>query len=67
MTTDTRAQAAQYYDLSPDVPADIPFYRQRIPFPRARVLELGCGTGRVLVPLAKDCSYIHGLDRRCCI
>ncbi len=26
------------------------------------MLELGCGTGRVLVPLAASCGYIHGLD-----
>jgi SAM-dependent methyltransferase len=62
MTTDTRAQAAKYYDLSPNTPADIPFYQGLIPSREARVLELGCGTGRVLVPLAKDCGYIHGLD-----
>jgi len=62
MPTDTRAQAAKYYDLSPDTPADIPFYRRLIPSPEARVLELGCGTGRVLVSLAEACGYIHGLD-----
>lgn len=62
MPTDTRAQAAKYYDLNPDTPADIPFYRRRVPFPEARVLELGCGTGRVLVPLAEECGYSHGLD-----
>ena len=26
------------------------------------MLELGCGTGRVLLPLAEVCGYIHGLD-----
>jgi SAM-dependent methyltransferase len=62
MLTDTRAQATQYYDLSPDTPADIPFYRSLIPSPEARLLELGCGTGRVLVSLAEGCGYIHGLD-----
>jgi SAM-dependent methyltransferase len=62
MSTDTRAQAAKYYDLNPDTPVDIPFYRRRVPFPEAHVLELGCGTGRVLVPLAEACGYLHGLD-----
>lgn len=62
MPTDTRAQAAKYDDLSPDTPADIPFSRRLIPSPEARLLELGCGTGRVLVSLAEGCGYMHGLD-----
>jgi SAM-dependent methyltransferase len=41
----------------------VPFYVARIPRPDAEVLELGCGTGRVLVPLAASCGYIHGLDQ----
>jgi SAM-dependent methyltransferase len=62
MSNDIRAKAVQYYDLCPDMPADVPFYRSLIPSPESRVLELGCGTGRVLVPLAEVCGYIHGLD-----
>ncbi len=62
MAMDIRAEAAQYYDLSPAVPDDIPFYRQRIVSPEARLLELGCGTGRVLLPLADSCRYIQGVD-----
>src|SRR2546430_715853 len=62
MSTDTRAQAAKYYDLNPDIPADVPFYMGVIPSPGARILELGCGTGRILTPLAEKCGYIHGLD-----
>jgi len=62
MAIDIRAEAARYYDLSPDAPDDIQFYRQRVQSPNATVLELGCGTGRVLVPLARDCGYVHGVD-----
>ena len=59
---DAGARAVKYYDANPVFPNDIPFYRQRIPSLRARVLELGCGTGRVLVSLLSHCGYIHGID-----
>jgi SAM-dependent methyltransferase len=62
MAIDTRQRAAAYYDLDPRVPGDIPFYRARIPSPDARVLELGCGTGRVLASLVASCRYVHGID-----
>ena len=62
MPRDPRARAAQYYDANPVFPNDIPFYRGRIPSLRAKVLELGCGTGRVLVSLLDRCGYIHGID-----
>ncbi len=62
---DPRARVARYYDLIPNAlnaPEDLGFYRRRLPSPKASVLELGCGTGRVLVPLARSCGYIHGVD-----
>jgi SAM-dependent methyltransferase len=59
---DIRTEAARYYDYSPETPNDIPFYRQRIPSPQAEVLELGCGTGRVTIPLSSHCRSIYGLD-----
>lgn len=62
MKVDIRSEAAAYYDLNPNVPDDIPFYLRRIPSPEAAVLELGCGTGRVTLPLARHCRYIHGID-----
>jgi len=62
MRTDIRENAARYYDLSPENPDDIPWYEQKIPSPEARILELGCGTGRVLVPLAEQSGYILGVD-----
>jgi SAM-dependent methyltransferase len=63
MPIDIRVEAASYYDLNPNTPNDVPFYKGKIPSPATHVLELGCGTGRVLLPLAECCDYVHGLDR----
>jgi SAM-dependent methyltransferase len=63
MSEDIRAEAAKYYDVSPTIPDDIAFYQARLPSADAAVLELGCGTGRVLLPLAAVCGFIHGIDR----
>jgi SAM-dependent methyltransferase len=52
---------ARFYDFDPTVPEDLAFYRALVT-PRSRVLELGCGTGRVLVPLAPSCATLWGLD-----
>ncbi len=62
MTLDTRAQAAKYYDLNPQMPDDIAFYKARLPLPGATVLELGSGTGRILIPIAEVGARIHGVD-----
>ena len=62
MRIDIRSEAAKYYDLNPHFPNDVPFYRNQIPSLDASVLELGCGTGRVLLPLSESCGYIHGID-----
>ena len=60
---DYRANAARYYDLGPsDSLRDVPFYIQRVPSPDAAILELGCGTGRVLLQLMCRCGAIHGID-----
>jgi SAM-dependent methyltransferase len=63
MQSDIRAEAAQYYDTNPAIPDDIAFYQARLPWSDASVLELACGTGRVLLPLAASCGFIHGIDR----
>jgi SAM-dependent methyltransferase len=63
MKSDIRTAAAKFYDLNPHAPRDVPFYLARIPSPDAAVLELGCGTGRVTVPLAAHCGLIRGIDR----
>jgi len=62
MKIDIRSAAAKFYDFNPSVPRDVPFYQALIPFPRATMLELGCGTGRVTLPLAPHCRFIHGID-----
>ena len=62
MTLDLRAEAARYYDLRPNDLGDIPFYIDRLPRSDARILELGCGTGRVSIPVAQACGHLHGLD-----
>ncbi|HET7035222.1 MAG TPA: class I SAM-dependent methyltransferase [Thermomicrobiaceae bacterium] len=54
------ALLAQLYDVFP-FDADIPFY-QELAGREAQVLELACGTGRVLVPLAAAGHEITGLD-----
>lgn len=68
MTTgiDPYAVLAKYYDgayaAMKDL-IDVPFYvdlAKRIGGP---VLEIGCGTGRVLLPIARAGITIHGVDR----
>ncbi len=58
---------AELYDARPIMRerGDVKFYRDyALNFVRRgeAILELGCGTGRVLVPLAKDGHKICGLD-----
>jgi SAM-dependent methyltransferase len=62
MPIDIREEAAKFYDANPSAPDDIPFYLALIPSSNASVLELGCGTGRVTLPLSQRCGYVHGLD-----
>lgn len=61
---DIREEAAKYYDLQPDPFSgkDINFYIAHLSSKDSTVLEIGCGTGRVLIPLAKHCKHIVGID-----
>src|SRR5947207_6182848 len=42
--------------------ADVNFYRRTVAEHGKDALELGCGTGRVLVPLVRDGARVVGVD-----
>ncbi len=53
---------AEYYDFDHAVTVDIPFYldvASRCPSP---LLELACGTGRLVIPLAQAGFEVFGID-----
>ena len=60
--TDGRAEAAEYYDLANQQTDDIEFYLRQADG-ASNALELGCGTGRVTVPMARSVSRIVGVDQ----
>src|ERR1022692_1481704 len=62
--SDTYSGSAQYYDLAPvyQQRADKDFYLARAHEAQGPVLELGCGTGRILLPIAQAGVDITGLD-----
>lgn len=59
---DPRAGLALYYDLDTTFPHDIPFYLEQLASPKTTVLELGCGTGRVSVPIARHSARFVGVE-----
>ena len=56
---------AKYYDgaysAKPDL-VDLPFYLELAERSRGPILEIACGTGRVLLPIARKGIEIHGVD-----
>ncbi|MDJ0755324.1 MAG: class I SAM-dependent methyltransferase [Ardenticatenaceae bacterium] len=54
---------AWYYELShASFTEDIDFYKTKLDPPPQTILELGCGSGRVLLPLAEQGHACWGLD-----
>jgi SAM-dependent methyltransferase len=59
------AVSAKYYDQAYTAKkdlADLPFYLDLAKRIGGPVLELACGTGRVLLPIAREGIAIHGVD-----
>jgi ubiquinone/menaquinone biosynthesis C-methylase UbiE len=42
---------------------DVPFWRQLAVSARGAILELGCGTGRIALPIGRAGSQVVGIDR----
>ena len=56
-------QIAHYYELThADLKEDIPFLQALVKSSGTHVLELGCGSGRLLPELAKVAHFVHGVD-----
>jgi SAM-dependent methyltransferase len=53
---------AEYYDLDHAITFDINFYLDYAWQAGSPILELACGTGRVLIPIARAGYEIQGLD-----
>jgi len=59
------AVSAKYYDSAYNVKqdlVDVPFYVDLARQSGGPVLEIGCGTGRVMIPIAREGIEIHGVD-----
>ena len=63
MLAEYAAASALFYDhYAPGVEGDIAFYVERARAADSPVLELGCGTGRILIPMAEAAVEVVGLD-----
>lgn len=64
-TVDSYKISAKYYDQAYTAKKDLtdaPFYLDLARKTGGPVLELACGTGRVLLPIAREGIAIHGVD-----
>ena len=54
--------APVYDDFQTGLPGDVEFYVEEARAARGKVLELACGTGRILIPIAEAGKEITGID-----
>jgi len=62
---DSYQVTAKYYDgayAAKEDLVDLPFYLELAERSRGPILEIACGTGRVLLPIARKGIEIHGVD-----
>jgi len=53
---------AEFYDIDHREQADVPFYLEYAAQCGSPILELACGTGRILIPMAEAGYEIYGVD-----
>ena len=58
-----RTDAGIYDSFSPGLEGDEAFYVEEAARAEGPVLEIGCGTGRIMIPIAESGVSIVGLDR----
>ncbi len=61
-TVDRYELEAEFYDKIYDYKEDIPLYLEYSKNVKGAVLECGCGTGRILLPLAREGIKVVGID-----
>ena len=59
---DQYADYAEFYDLGAGGLDDVPFYLEYARQCGGPILELACGTGRILIPIAEAGYEIYGVD-----
>jgi SAM-dependent methyltransferase len=63
LAKDYQGIGAEYYDLhNPGIPGDVEFYVEQAKRAGGPVVELGCGTGRILIPIAQAGVDVTGVD-----
>ena len=61
---DPRSDIARFYDAGFQPVPDVDFYRSFLSIDGStRLLELGCGTGRVMASLLPECAAVVGVDQ----